>query len=82
MPLQLRELLIQRDGQVWYMPQRVDPDTPSVDRELVGVLEKSPRTRKAEWRFKCAACKPFWGPIRRTRREALHDLLDHWNEER
>lgn len=75
------DLLVQRSGAVWYMPWRVDPDTPSVDRALLGVVEKNPRTRKPEWRFKCADCKPFHGPLRRTRREALLDLIDHWNED-
>lgn len=80
MPITRLEVLVQRTGHVWYMPQRVDPDTPSVDRALLGVLDKNPRTRKPEWRFQCADCQPYYGPIRRTRREALQDLIEHWNE--
>lgn len=72
------EVLVQRNGAAWYMPQRVDPDTPSVDRLLLGLVRRDGKG----WRFSCADCKPFLGAVRRTRREAILDLIEHWNEER
>lgn len=78
----ITDLLVQRDGRVWLIPDRQgDRKVTSVPIQM-GTVEKNPRTRKPEWRFKCADCKPFWGPVRRTRREAILDLTEHWNEER
>ena len=66
------QLLIQRDGRVWLMPERT----------LLGTVarERRGKTPKAEWRSKCDRCRPWWSAIARTRREALHCLIDHWNE--
>ena len=73
MPITRLEVLVQRTGLVWYTPWRVDPLQPNTQ------LGRVYREGKG-WRFKCADCTSFYGPIRRTRREALQDLIEHWNE--
>lgn len=77
------QLLIQRDGRVWFMPQREDSDTLSPARTLMGTVahETRGRTPNRGWRFKCADCTSFYGAIQRTRRDAVLDLIDHWNED-
>lgn len=72
MPITTLNVLIQRDGRMWLMPERI----------LLGEVhrERRGRTPNAGWQAKCERCSPWWTPIRKTRRDAVLDLIDHWNE--
>lgn len=70
--IQRINVLVQRDGRVWSMPDRTQLGT--VIHEARG------RTPNRGWRFRCADCSSLVGAIRRTRREAVTDHIEHWNE--
>lgn len=76
--IRITDLLLQRTGHVWLIPARQGDRAWSDYPTELGLVYKDGKG----WRFKCADCKPFWGPIVRTRREALQGLIEHWNEER
>lgn len=65
------QLLIQRDGRVWLMPERT----------LLGTVTRERLRNRDGWRGKCAPCRPWVTAFARTRRDAVHDLIEHWNEE-
>lgn len=76
--IRITDLLVQRDGRVWIIPARQG------DRKETNIPTKMGAVYKAGpgWRFRCDDCSHFVGTVRRTRREAVLDLVDHWNEER
>ena len=75
--IRITDLRVQRTGRVWLVPARQGDRAWSDYSTVLGFVEKGDKG----WRFKCADCRPFWGPIVRTRREALMGLIEHWNEE-
>lgn len=59
------DLLIQRNGFVWIGDRRM------------GTVGRDGR----EWIARCSGCLPWSSGHARTRKDAIHDLIGHWNDE-